>query len=239
MKNKKGSQVGVVLSFIIFITFIFFIYLITQPALKVEQQDSSLEYLTDNLIERASSNLTTVSVGITQQNPESCVRLSGFFSATGLGNRIIVNDNSGNALQSSIDTGDLFVVRNGNTFFKVQESSEFNVASSGATSPCQQLTEGSGYSFGIVKAGKDVFQARILSLIQNYTGDYEALKKQLKIPEGKEFDFSFTYGNGTKISTNKNWTISSSINVYAKDVSIEYISKNASKESGSINVKLW
>ena len=129
--------------------------------------------------------------------------------------------------------------RNGNLFFKIHESNEFNPSATGAINPCQQLSQGNDYTVGLMKKNEDVFESKILGLIGNYSSNYKGLKSQLKVPDGREFDFSFIYGNGTKISTNKNWTISSSINVYAKDISIEYISKNASKESGSINVKMW
>src|SRR3989344_9392359 len=145
MKQKKGSHVGVVLSFVIFMTFIFFIYLITQPALKTERKDNSLEFLAMGLMEKVSANLTAVSVAITQSNPQDCVRLSSFFSTTDVGNKVVARDNSGNTLQSSVDVDDLLVVRNGVTFFKVYGSEEFNTAATGQINPCQQLSQGNGY----------------------------------------------------------------------------------------------
>ena len=240
MKQKKGSHVGVVLSFVIFMTFIFFIYLITQPALKTERKDNSLEFLAMGLMEKVSANLTAVSVAITQSNPQDCVRLSSFFSTTDVGNRVVARDDSGNTLQSSVDVDDLLVVRNGVTFFKVYESEEFNTAATGQINPCQQLSQGNGYILGLIKTDERVFQAKVVKLIGNYSSDYDGLKDDLKISQGNEFDFSFTYANGTEIATkNKNQTISSSINIYAKNVPIVYISENASEESGFLNVKIW
>jgi len=241
MKQKKGSHVGVVLSFVIFMTFIFFIYLITQPALKTEKKDNSLEFLATGLMEKISANLTSVSVAIVPPSPsQDCVRLSGFFSTTGIGNKVISRDNSGNTLQTRVDVDDLLVVRNGATFFKVYGSEEFSATVTGAINPCPQLSQGSGYVLGLVKTDESIFQTKIVKLIENYSSNYDGLKDDLKISQGNEFDFSFTYGNGTEISTqSKNQTISSNINIYAKDVPIVYISDKANEESGFLNVKIW
>src|SRR3990167_7822256 len=103
MKQKRGSHVGVVLSFVIFMTFIFFIYLIIQPALKTDKKDNSLEFLARSLIENSSANLTSASISIAQQSSQNCVRLSGFFTATSIGNRFIVRNSSESVLQSQID----------------------------------------------------------------------------------------------------------------------------------------
>src|SRR3989338_6106875 len=218
----KHSFILMVMAFVIFMTFIFFIYLITQPALKTERKDNSLEFLARGLTEKSSGNLTAVSVAIVPPGPpQDCVRLSGFFSTTNVGNKIIARDNSGNTLQSSVDVDDLLVVRNGVTFFKVYGSEEFAAAATGAINPCPQLSQGSGYVLGLVKTDESIFQTKIVKLIENYSSNYDGLKDDLKISQGNEFDFSFTYGNGTEISTqSKNQTISSNINIYAKDVPI-------------------
>ena len=237
-RGKKGTHVGVILSFVIFMTFIFFIYLITEPAIKVKNQENSIEYLINNLIENSSANLTTVSIAITQENPQDCVRLSGFFSAIGLGNKTIVR-NVSDVVQSQIDNQDLLIVRNSNTFFKVYESPEFSAAEKGSITPCQQLTQGNGYSLGLMKASDNIFESKVTGLIENHSRDYDDLKRGLKIPQGGEFDFSFIYSNGTEIKTSQNKTIPNNVNIYAKKIPVVYINNNAAQEAGFLNVKIW
>lgn len=241
MKQKRGSHVGVVLSFIIFITFIFFVYLITQPALKKEIKDNSLEYLARSLVENASANLTTTSVGLNQASSQTCVQLSGFFTTTGAGNRLIVRNSSGSILQSQINGVDLLVVKNtGDLFFKVYDSNEFSSSPTGPITPCQVLVDGAGYSLGLIKKSESIFQTRMIGLIGNYSSDYDGFKNQLKVSQENDFDFSFTYSNGTKVSTNKqNQTISSNLNVYARNIPIVYTSDRAAEEVGFLNVKIW
>jgi len=238
--NKRGTHIGVVLSFVIFMTFIFFIFIITQPALKTERKDNSLEYLATSLAKEASENLTTVSLVILQPAAQNCVRFSGFFNVAGVGNKIVVR-NSSDVLQAQIDGNDLLVVRNnGEMFFKVYDSGEFNATATGPINPCQQLVQGNDYSFGLVKTEGSVFQTKITKLIGNYSSDYSGLKNQLKISQENEFDFSFTYSNGTNMATaGQNKTISSNINIYAKSIPTVYISDKAAEESGLLNVKIW
>ena len=239
--EKRGSHVGFVLSFVIFMTFIFFIYLITSPALKTERKDTYLEYLIGSLKEKSSANLTAVSVAITQPNPQNCVRFSNFFSTTRMGNNFIVKNSAENVLQSQIDATDLLVVLGtGDKFLKVYESSEFGAAASGSINPCQQLNQGNGYSLGLMRTSENIFETKIISLIGNYSSNYSGLRSQLKISLVNEFNFSFTYNNGTQIPIqNQNQTISRNINIYAKNVPIVYTSGKAAAESGFLNVKIW
>ena len=239
--KKRGSHVGVVLSFVIFMTFIFFIYLITQPALKTDKKDNSLEFLARSLVENSSANMTSVSAAIIQQSSQNCVRLSGFFTAASIGNRIIVRNSSESVLQSQIDGVDLLIVKETNDlFFKVYESSEFNAAATGPINPCQSLVQGNDYILGLIKTSESIFETKIIGLIGNYSADYDNFKSGLKISQGNEFDFSFTYNNGTEVATNnQNQTISSNINIYAKNAPIIYVSRQAATEPGFINVKTW
>ena len=236
MKNKKGSQVEVVISFVIFMMFLFFIYLMTQPALKSERKDSSLENLANGLVERASGNLTSVSVSITAT--QDCVHLINFLTATEIGNHVITRSESG-MLSSRISGQSLFSDRAGVSFLKVYESGEF-AQGAGAMSGCQSLTQGSGYNLGLIKTEKKIFETKVATLINDYNTDYDALKDELEIPQENDFDFSFTYKNGTQILTqNRGKTTLSNVNIYSRNVPIIYTSKTAATESGLLNVKMW
>ena len=237
MLYKKGSHVGFVISFVLFITFIVFMYAILSSRVDFGQEKAnSFSYVKAEIINRVSENLTSVSVAIGQQNPQSCVQLKDFFLKTGIGNRFIVRSDSGNVLQSGKGGNDLFLERNGNLFFRVYGSGEFNV-SGGALSNCQPLNEGSqGYSLGLSRDSRDIFESKVLNFFGNYTGDYEALKKNMKISSGDEFSFRFVYNNGTEIKTpEKNATI----NIYADRMAIQYIKTDATRESGFMDTIVW
>ena len=59
--NKEGSHVGVMLSFVIFITFIIFLFVIFESRINIHQnKESILEHLEKALLERFENNLTII-----------------------------------------------------------------------------------------------------------------------------------------------------------------------------------
>ena len=71
--------------------------------------------------------------------------------------------------------------------------------------------------------------------MNEYKNNYEALKSKLKIPIESDFNFGFTYSNKTSIITEKNI----STNIYAVEIPVQYVDKNASISLGFINIKIW
>lgn len=235
--NKKGSHVGFVVSFVLFITFIVFVYAILSSRVDFGQEKAnSLNYIKAEIMDRVSENLTSVSIAIGQQNPQSCIQLKDFFLKTGMGDSFVARSDSGNVLRSGKSGSDLFLERNGNLFFRVYGSEEFAV-SGGTLSNCQSLSEGSqGYTLGLSRDSREVFESKVLKLSGNYTENYEALKKDMRIVQGDEFGFRFTYNNGTEIKTpEKNVTI----NIYVDRAAVQYIKTDAARESGFMDVFVW
>ena len=194
--EKTGSHVCVVLSFVIFITFIIFLYVIIQPTIKLSGKQNFIEHIKGEIIERVSTDLTSISVTIDKPGPKTCVELIDFFTITKISDRVIVINDAGNVLYSQISGENLFVENEGDFFLKIHESDEFDAIVDGTINPCQPLSEGSsGYTIGLVKTNKQIFETKIIKLISDYKNDYETLKEMLGIAPGDEFGFSFTYIN--------------------------------------------
>lgn len=238
-KLKKGSHVGVVLSFVIFIIFIIFIYVVIQPSIKLKDRQGFLETLEGKIVDEASTDLTSVSVGGINQATPQCIKLVGFFTKTGLGSRFIVTNKGEDVLSAkiSISGDDLLVIREGSeSFFKIYESSEFDVVNTKDVIPCSPKNYGNGYNIGLVKTTQPIFESRIIGLIGDYNIDYETLKSDLTISSESEFGFGFTYNNETSIATGEREILTS---IYTSEAPIQYLSKNASMEAGSLNIKTW
>ena len=63
ISKKRGSHVGVILSFVIFITFLIFLFSALQPTLKIEKdKEATLEYITNSIVELSSDNMTIENV---------------------------------------------------------------------------------------------------------------------------------------------------------------------------------
>ena len=222
------SHVGVVLSFVIFVTFVIFIYIIVRPSIESENKQNLLDNLKEKIIENSSAELTSISVFA--EIPSSCVRLINFVD---IGDRIIVRNKDGEVLNAKISGQDLYIEKNNDEkFLKIYGSEKFELAD-GTLSGCAPL---STYTLGLVKTEKIVFEKPIIRLIKNYNNDYGGLKEELNIGAGNDFSLSFTYANGTTVSTQEREIIA---NVFIDEISIQYINKNAARESGFLNIGIW
>src|SRR5690606_17204328 len=96
MMNKKGSHVGMVLSFVIFVIFLVFTISILQPAVKQEKDKRALlEYLKNELANELSDQLNTTVIELkNSQGNANCITLSGLGNFIFLKNLIVKNQNS-------------------------------------------------------------------------------------------------------------------------------------------------
>ena len=85
--EKRGSHVGVMLSFVIFLTFFIFLYTIIEPVIRTQEDKQALsDYLGTELIKMSFANMTTFSIKINEdinQNKD-CIKLK----------KMLVNDSS-------------------------------------------------------------------------------------------------------------------------------------------------
>lgn len=228
--NKKGTHVGVVISFVIFITFVVFLYIIVQPKIASSTKTNTLDYVEIRILENLSADVTGISVGLA--NIEStCATLTGFFTEVGIDDKILVSNSVGQGLDVGKSGNDLVVQKGNQDFFlNIYNSEDF--ASILDTSSCTTIT----YTIGMVKTTKITVEQKIIDLIRVYEIDYEGLKKNFVIPSTDEFSFSFKYANGTTIETaEKNVSIS----VFSDTTSIRYINNKGFEEQGLLGVKVW
>jgi len=244
MKNKIGSHVGIVFSFVIFITFLIFLYTIIEPAIRIQRdKEALLDYLKIELMKRFSANLTNVAIMTNTTVKESCVELVNFTGEVEVDSSLIVKDELGNVSQANISGSDLFIDRgiyeSGLVFFKIYNSEEFDELDEGAMDGCKVLKRvEKGYIVGLIRTDEYIFETKVIKLIEEYESEegYESLKDELKIPLGSEFGFGLTYSNETKIGT-KAQNIST--NIYAKEIPIQYVDKEANINLGFINIQVW
>jgi len=252
--KKRGSHVGIVLSFVIFVTFLVFLYTIVEPEIRVQQdRESLLDYLKIELMEEFSANLTSVTISINKTTYiHNCVILENLTNEAGIGSSLIVKDEIGNFAAANLSENDytgLIINRENveNVFFKIYNSEEFSELEEREVKwgECTSLEKDeewrgkpSGYSIPLIIKNEYVFEKKVVELINEYEseGVYENLRKELKIPSGTEFGFSFTYSNGTIIET-KEKEIPTKVQV--REIPVQYVDKEANILLGSMNIKIW
>lgn len=232
--NKKGSHVGVVLSFIIFMSFILFFYIILPPAVVQEEREGFLDYLESRILEEITSEVTTASISISP-SASSCVSLEFFFSTYDIGDKVLVVDSNGNSIDEDESEGDLEISQGSETFFKVYGSNDFSTPTD-SLSGCELISFGN-YEVGLLKTEDEAISSKIVNLSQRYIVNLQGLKSTLLIPPENNFGFNFTYQNGTSIVVG--YEVIEGIGVYLKSMNLQYIKEDGSKEIGTLEIRTW
>lgn len=245
MKNKKGSHVGMILSFVIFITFTVFVYTLISPNINTaESKKTLLNEIGLSLINNMSSEFTSLSVSIpASANPTTtCISLEGILLYAEISPNVIVKD-AGQTEQPAhynpgTDFNNLRINRAMTSllFFKIYSSPEFEKIPETAIPSCSLVPFNGGYEIGSLNSGKYIFEKNMYALAEYYGLYYEKLKSELRISPGDEFGFEFTLSNGTKISAMGNLPTQ---NIYAEDIPVQYVDDEANILSGFINIKVW
>ncbi|HOW37100.1 MAG TPA: hypothetical protein PLK34_02535 [Candidatus Pacearchaeota archaeon] len=258
--NKRGSHVGVILSFAIFITFVMFLYVLVQPNLvDSETQVSALRTLQRDILQNVSDNLTITGVKISiPAGSQSCLRLQDFFINTQIGDRLLASDEIGTTFEmykSSDNNGRDLLLYSGQasdkwaatdkTVIRIYNSSEFEIV--GVQTPsdppggqCNKQIIPPNYLVGYTSTREVVMASKLNNLIEIYNRSdpflgYIPLKEKFGLVS--DFGFNFTYQNKTSVGTTKQ--VSQSRAVEVLETPVIYCSPNRIIESGSLNVRIW
>ncbi len=231
MRNKRGSHLGVMLSFIIFIGFLIFLYSILAPTTKTKEDEQFLiDHLEFELLKNVSVNLTSITVSITDTITESCIELENINNVID-NSKLVIKDNLEVSQNYDYAIGRLEIDSN-KDFFKIYSSDKFLDLGINLEN-CQPILE-ENYVIGLVKTNTYVFEESIGNLTE--PANYENFKASLNLAPGKGFGFSFVNSEGIIIKTSEQ---EHSTNIYIQEIPIQYIDKNANILPGFINIKVW
>ncbi len=227
--NKKGSQVGLILSVVIFIGFLIFLYVIITPAIIVEDDENSIANSLDLALRNQFEAPLTV-LTLSTDLPVTCWRIQD--SSLGIGNNhFYIKDMDGNTLSASLFSNILYIGSNVESLKIYYSPEEFNYEEGGN---CDD--QENAFNIDSVKNSTQYFETKIINLIHLTNENYGDVKKLLEVPIDHEFGFGFVYENGTKIETSSD---SNAENIYVSERSINYISKDAKLSSGILRIKTW
>jgi len=238
--GKRGSHVGVMISFSLFIIFLFSIFLMIKPILKEKDNKSSiLDSLNQKILENISSNMTLTILKIEDtynSGGKNCLLFGegGWES----GESIVVKDSFGRRIASTFNAPDLRINWTGtNRFLEICSSSENFEEVPLDSSDCATPLEDSNFFIKSIKTEAYVFESSITRLETIYNSSYGDLKKYLGLSNEEEFGFSFINSQGiTAIDVGKE---PSSISIYSKEIPVVYIDNQSNVASGVIILKVW
>ncbi len=247
-RNHRGSNVDVILSFVIFISFMVFFYAIIQPNITIKNDRTEfLNYMGGELIKNLTgNNLTAISIQAEPQNPRDCLKLEGFMDNAGISSMsLILRNLTGTAFSAYKSGDDLYIdmAPDENTeFFNAYYSPGLSLIADNPLGNCNPaLREDeppNSYSIDREETYTSyyIWSGEIVKLIDNYNNDYDAVKEWFNLTSRDNFGFNFTYQNETTIGTNDN--APASVNVYSEAFPAVYISES-NLEAGNLIVRIW
>lgn len=238
--DKKGSHVGLIISFMIFVTFMFFVMVIIQPSFNTNKDKKALGLgIEEKIIEKCSLELSSATIVLKSSVSANCISFVSIISDLNLSSGIIVKNVAGSVVPSSVSLSNQNTLQLNRAsiteeFFKIYSGTGFDSLSAESLS-CQIVAESSGYEIGIVKKEKFLFESQIESKIELYS-NYALLRGDFSLPKSTDAQIDFEYNNGTRISTGVD---TPTTNVFVSEKTIEYISRQGDILPGKIIVKIW
>jgi len=229
IKNKKGSHVGMILSFGIFVTFLVFLYMAIEPALQTsEEQELLMSKLKPKVIERISSNFTTITVS--NSSAGSCMEIDPYPYA-GMNSTIALNP-QGEVIATQISGDTLSIdTSSGSDFYKIHSADVQLDTQTFSPSGCTN-----SYKLGVNRKRTQVSKQKTLNFIEEYDYNYSNVKKSFNIPKANHFGVDFIYDNGTRAETN---TTNLTRNIFIEKFSIQYFDEEAKEKGGFLRVRIW
>ncbi len=233
-KNKRGSQVEFVVSFILFVTFIIFVYVLLSSKIDSGQSKrNSLDNAEAGILNMITDNLTVSSVSVNSGgNSGSCFTFTGLASTLSLGNNLIAQDSSGAIVPAYSKNKDITIV-SPSTFFTIYYSPNFLQSSGNPT--CTNLGKGE-YIIGLSKNQSAIFETKITKAFAEYSVNYTIMKKSIGIFPGDEFGMKFTYQNGSIIKTPET---NSTVSIFADSIPVQYVTQDLGIQFGHLEVEVW
>ncbi len=235
IKNKKGSHVGMMLSFVIFITFLIFLFSITEPVAKQgRDKQELLDSVKEGLKSEVSDYVTTATIEF-DKKADDCVKIP--INGVGELNAIVkdVGKNVPEILEHSM-YNEVEFERSGAEIVKVYYSKQFEEDIDRLN--CEEPDE-SDYEIILLRTTKHPFEVKIEEIINNITEskkEYNNIKEKLDIPSGDNFGLSFEYSDGGTIKTNDEDVKE---NIYVKELPIQYVDESANIKPGFLRIKVW
>jgi len=235
--KKRGSHVGIALSFGIFIIFLVFLLSALNPLIKIQKnRQHILDDLKNKMMNLSSENLTTLTIYVNKNVNKDCININGITSYLP-DEKLRVRNRLYEILPYEIQNDNKLYVKVGNGFdgfLKIYSSGKISSLEEGING-CTPILLGD-YSIEVLTTQEYYSDDGIIETIEKYNTNYAGLKEDLGIPEGTDFGFNFTYSNGTMIGTEDE---PASTSVYSDQSYMLYIDSDGNINVGDLTMRIW
>jgi hypothetical protein len=240
--NKKASHVGVILSFVIFVTFLIFLYSILEPTIDTDKDKQGImRYLKTELIALFSEDVIVVIVGEDEENlingeacyniPKKDLQLENYDDLN-----FVVKTRDGSLVKANKQADNFQIELVGEEIFEIYFSLANLEGSEGG-----DCNEGVVPEIRNVAINEFIFASKIDGVGEEYgefeSQEYFALKEKLRINVGTEFGFKFLDDQKVMILQTQEEILAT--NIYSEELPIQYMDDQAEIKQGFLRVFVW
>jgi hypothetical protein len=254
--KKRGSHVGFILSFALFVTFLLFAIAMLLPKLRVKQDNEMfLDYLKLALEQMFVGEINTMVINVTGINPtKDCAKITNIvpdLEEEGIDEtKLLIKDENEEVIKYFAKDNALYIdIGQGASdkvlkFYYSEELSNSycpegdpGCPSSGGCEPVNK-----GYTIRITRVNNETFGSKIEEIADWYMESpesYEELKDALNLPPGMVFEFSFIFENNQGYTVTAEYEVPSNQNVFVMEIPILYFDEWANLSPGTLVLKIW
>lgn len=230
-RNKRGAgHVDVIVSFVIFTSFIIFLLIYLNP-LKNLRNITDLDITKNKILDYISVEFSVTSLTLNSSFMETAIVGDCFYFSSSLPDKIIIEDESLNAVEGIKTDGRVYFKYTGERFYRIYSSEELEERALDITS-CTELEE-SDYTLGVARVYKKVSSSKLNDFFSNYNENYGQLKKNLGLIN------NFNVIVETETETFKAEKYKPETEIMARTLSIEILDENAGLKPAIINIRVW
>ena len=234
LRSKKASHVGVVLSFVVFVTFLIYLISILQPTIQTAQsKEDLLNSLRQNLIQETEKKLTTITYEINETENYDCLSIQ--IPDEHLNKNFTVTNTDSIIKNSKVSNNQIIFPWNQTENFVIIKfiNSSINPASE---SSCVNTSTNNNLEIKSIKSEFYITETEIENLILEYNQNYQNTKSKLFVSSEDEFSFDFEYENTTIVSTSEKNT---NKDIFSERMPIQYLNRETNINFGFLQIKIW
>lgn len=231
MINKKASHVGMILSFVIFITFLIYLFLILSPLIFTQNvQREFLPLISDEILNFLNVEVSRIFFTTTTAGNFFKINLDGTCFEDYF---VLLKDYQENEIPSQKQVCDI-LFRGDSDKIHILYYSNFSLKEV----DLESLPQGNFNDVNInyLDSNKYILDSRIFNLSSLYSEDYLGLKKDLNVPDLIDFGFTFNFENGTNISKGNPPL---DLEVYSNELNVFYYNASFYQKKGVLRIFIW
>jgi hypothetical protein len=241
--DNRGSQVAIILSFVIFFFFLIFLIFflnVFRGNTGGSGNELIVRQIQQRIMEQSTADLTTYSIGVSRGVDEDCVSIDNPFQ--GQQGALMVKDEKKNNVPNEISNGRIIMKGTDKRFYKMAFSKQlFPPGGSPGCSDVLDLNEGD-FRKGLLKTIPYVFESGLEEIIDNYPNN----KDSIGVPSDKNIAFGLIMDlNEDLKDINPETGVvlykspPQGVEVFSDQIPIQYVDLNADVKSAWLQVMIW